>query len=249
MSKNPYGSNLFADCDVLVEVLGERNGFRTLVSEYGVMNCDFTAFSEDLIAELGGKECRVTIAGEISLKGRIVRDEDRQGVHFSIRFEELDQETSSFLRHEINKQKLQSPWKRAHRRYKGADAFTNVEQPTEVVFNNLAGAPVLRVVNYSREGILLESKVGLERLFSINDEVEFTIRTNYKNTLEEVEAIVVRVSDEIDAQGRRFYRYGLQLTRFNADSLQKFLYLLSTVEAAADSDISLVSINTYEDIN
>ena len=239
----------FANCFLEVIVEDESEGVTTLVSEYGAVCISFTSFSDELLDNLSGKECKIIFNQELKIDGIITKESDQQGSHFNIRFENLTMESKSLIIHEIEKQSLRSPWKRNHTRYRGAENFSSIEQPMELICSDRKNAPRFKIINYSREGMLIEGKNKETLIFQVNEEIAFEVRTNFTNILEEIEGVIVRVADDFDTHHKNVKRYGIQITRFNADSLQKYLYLLSTVEAAADSDISLVSINTYGDKN
>lgn len=198
---------------------------RALVSGQGI----YQIFGESEYAHeafLEAKIFEVVIENKTRL-GRLVLEKGVDGSHFNLRFLDIEGEDLTHIHDLLSKQGFESPWKREFPRLSLRAIPKAAEYPIRAMFPRIVGKVNAEIINFSCHGLLFEFvSQGSSLGEFIGQKIKFDLLTSQGNILQNFEAKVARIYDEMLEPGKLRRGLGVKFTHIPSSTDTKYKDLI-----------------------
>ena len=232
---------LFANCYLEFELAGKREGVVALVSEMGALHVQFHGIPYSKIAGLAGKSVDVWICGRVKVTGRMSKEMNLSSSFYRLNFDVLSDEAKAAIREALSLQSYQAPWARKEERIpapriKQPKSIEGVEQPIGSVIARGDRLFDLEVVDYSRDGILLEGRGELFHAWHTGEKIDLSLHTTKNRDITGITGTIVRISEDFDRdQNEAVFRFGIQFARLNEFTRRALHEMVAKAEAVLEA--------------
>lgn len=235
----------FANC-YLEFALGDlKEGLVAMISDSGALRVQFQGVPYSKISGLAGKTVEVVIAGKARVEGRLCKEVNLSGSFYRLQFENLSEEAQQVIRDALALQRYPAPWERKSERFAGDGAVAAKAQPAANVAERPRDAVVthgqdlfdLVVIDFSRDGLLLEGRGEKFANWHAGERVELRLTTNHGNTLQGMHGAIVRITEDFDRElNEGIYRFGIQLATLDEFTRRRYHDLIERARNAQDDE-------------
>lgn len=168
--------------------------------------------------------------GERVYRGRLVREQGAEGVHYNLAFLGLETGGTEQLTKILRSAGIESPWKREFPRIPAGAVSANAEQPLSVVFPRVIGLAVGEVVNFSCHGLLFEFvATGASIGEYVGQRIRFDLITSRARRIRDFEAKIMRIYDDVVGEKQVVRGLGVKFLGLKGESGAAYKDLLLSV--------------------
>ena len=235
------GKTFFANCYLEFTIGNRREGLVAMISEQGALRIQFQGVPYSKISGLAGKSVDVLVCGKVRVQGKLCKEMNLSGAHYSLQFENLNDDARSVIREAVALQRYPAPWERKSERVRGIDPkaaprpAAAYEQPRDAIVTRKEMIYDLRVVDYSRDGVLLEGRGNLFADWHAGERIDFHLCTSGENRLKGLGGAIVRITEDFDRElNEGIYRFGVQLASLDELTRRRYHELIEQAAAAME---------------
>lgn len=229
---------LFANCYLEFELGAKREGLVALVSEMGALHIQFHGIPYSKISGLAGKNVDVWICGRVKVSGRLSKEMNLNASFYRLNFAELNDIAKAAIGEALSLQAYSAPWERKEERIlapriKNPKSINGVEQPVTSVVSRGEFLFDLEVIDYSRDGILLEGRGEIFNTWHTGEKICLSLQTNSNRKISDITGAIVRISEDFDRdQNEAIFRFGIQFSRLNEFTRRALHDMIAKAEQA-----------------
>lgn len=222
---------LYANCYLEFDFGSKPEGLVALVSEQGALHIQFHKIPYSKLAGLAGKSVEVLLCGKVKVKGKLCREVNLSGAYYRMQFENLDENARGVIREAIAMQQYPAPWERKSERFPSKEQTATspalMECPQNAVIARENMLYDLAVVDFSRDGILLEGRGEIFSAWHVGDLIKFKLFTNQENKFPDMDGIIVRIAVDYDRElNQEIFRFGVQFSLLDEFTAKRYGALL-----------------------
>lgn len=232
----------FANCYLEFSIGDQHEGLVAMISEQGALHIKFQGVPYSKIAGLAGKTVDVLICNKVRVSGHLCKEMTLSGADYRFQFDGLSEEARAVIQKSMQTQRFPAPWERKTERLPGNMPKTpaaTYEQPRDAIVSRGDSIYDLRVVDYSRDGFLLEGRGEAFANWHAGERIEFNICTSIENNLRGLAGAIVRITEDFDRElNEGIFRFGVQLASLDEVTRRRYHALIEKAREMEEKAIA-----------